>query len=155
MFLFHSLRGQRVILKHRSELEATRRRTEIILWDFINLFDIIYKYILPTQTSELLMDIDNFLFFVNHCLVNIINKNSPAQMPTFKTKLKLLINFLRAKIHHNRDVINIRFAFLRYSDELNQMKILHNELLEAFNSSSEYISVKLKTVCPKYLGKVW
>ena len=63
--------------------------------------------------------------------------------------------YVKAAAPTGKDVINLSFAFLCYSDELNQMKILHNELLEAFNSSSEYISVKLKTVCPKYLGKIW
>ena len=136
--------------KHCTLLEATRKRTEVLLWDFIYIFDAIYTYISPTQDKDFMVDIDQYMNIINEVLVNIFNEYSPTKLPKLKKNLKNMVNMLRAKLHRNRSIIAVSLSFLSLFEDVKRMQLMYTDLLSAVNYSRKFISVKLKLATPKY-----
>ena len=121
--------------KHHTLLEATRKRTEVLLWDFIYIFDAIYTYISPTQDKDFMADIDQYMNIINEVLVDIFDEYSPTKLPKLKKNLKNMVNMLRAKLHHNRSIIAVSFSFLSLFEDVKRMQLMYTDLLSAVNYS--------------------
>ena len=136
--------------KHRTLLEATRKCTEVLLWDFIYIFDAIYTYISPTQDKDFMADIDQYMNIINEVLVDIFNEYSPTKLSKLKKNLKNMVNMLRAKLHRNCSIIAVSFSFLSLFEDVKRMQLMYTDLLSAVNYSRKFISVKQKLATPKY-----
>ena len=137
--------------KHRTLLEATRKCTEVLLWDFIYIFDATYAYISPTQDKDFMADIDQYMNIINEVLVDIFNEYSPTKLPKLKKNLKNMVNMLRAKLHRNCSIITVSFSFLSLFEDVKRMQLMYTDLLSAVNYSRKFISVKQKLAMPKYM----
>ena len=137
--------------KHRTLLEATRKCTEVLLWDFIYIFDAIYTYISPTQDQDFMANIDQYMNIIKEVLVDILNEYSPTKLPKLKKNLKNMVNMLRAKLHHNRSIIAVSFSFIFLFEDVKRMQLMYTDLLSAVNYSRKFISVKQKLATPKYM----
>ena len=141
--------------KHRTQLEATRKHTEVLLWDFIYLFDEIYTYISPTQDVDFMADIDQYMNIINEVIVDIFNEYSPTKLPKLNKNLKYMVNMLRAKLHRNRSIIAVAFSFISLFEDVKRMQLMYTDLEHALKYSRKFISVKAKLATPKYTLMSW
>ena len=153
--LFHYPRGRRVLHKVRTQVEATRKRTERILWELVEIFDSIYTFISPTQDVDIMADINLFLNSVNQCLVEIFNHYAPTKLPKFKTDLSNSVNILHAKLIRNRSILDLSFHFLSFFEDVKLMQFMCNDLERAVKYSHDFLSAEMNLATPKYMKKSW